>query len=149
MRTSWKSITASLPPWAERTTSLTNGCTIGIATMRKRRKIWQGLPSTKPLVSMTRDRTLRSRVTGNGHARFWIGGGGSNPVADHTQRKQAAYVDMNLHRLLCDDHMAETLERLTINQWVLCVVFSDTLGDQLLRCGIARQLCKQLIAFCG
>src|SRR5215469_18447600 len=53
--------------------------------MRKRRKIWQGLPSTKPLVSMTRDRTLRSRVTGNGHARFWIGGGGSNPVADHTQ----------------------------------------------------------------
>jgi hypothetical protein len=33
---------------------------------------------------MTRDRVLRSRVTGNGHARFWIGGGWSNPVADHT-----------------------------------------------------------------
>ncbi len=24
-------------------------------------------------------------MTGNDHARFWIGGGGSNPVADHTQ----------------------------------------------------------------
>jgi hypothetical protein len=28
-------------------------------------------------------------VTGNGHARFWIGGGGSNPVADHTQSRMA------------------------------------------------------------
>jgi putative transposase len=26
-------------------------------------------------------------VTGNPHARFWIGGGGSNPVADHTHSR--------------------------------------------------------------
>ena len=78
-------------------TSLTNGCTIGIATMRKRRKIWQGLPSTKPLVSMTRDRTLRSRLTGNGHARFWIGGGGSNPVADHTHVAISRFFLMLIH----------------------------------------------------
>jgi len=42
------------------------------------------LPNTKRLVSITIDHTLRSRVSGNTHARFWIGGGGSNPFADHT-----------------------------------------------------------------
>ena len=75
--------------------ALTGFRTIGIATMRKRRRIWQGLPSTKPLVSITRDRALRSRVTGNGHARFWIGGGGSNPVADHTQCITILYPSTN------------------------------------------------------
>ena len=29
-------------------------------------------------------RIAKLQVTGNGHAQFWIGGGGSNPVADHT-----------------------------------------------------------------
>jgi hypothetical protein len=29
-------------------------------------------------------RIAKLKVTGNGHAQFWIGGGGSNPVADYT-----------------------------------------------------------------
>jgi hypothetical protein len=98
-RTSWKSITVSLPLWAERTISPTNGYTIGIVTMRKRRRIWQELPGTKPRVSITRDRTLRSCVTGNAHARFWIGGGGSNPVADHTQKVHVSNFLSKLHML--------------------------------------------------
>ncbi len=42
------------------------------------------MPHTKRRVSLSYDHTLRSRVRGNAHARFWIGGGGSNPFADHT-----------------------------------------------------------------
>jgi hypothetical protein len=29
-------------------------------------------------------RIAKLKVTGNGHAQFWIGGGGSYPVTDHT-----------------------------------------------------------------
>src|SRR5258708_35878280 len=50
---------------------------------RKRRRYasdWQ------TQVSISNDHTLRSRVKGNFHARFWIGGGGGNPSADHTNR---------------------------------------------------------------
>src|SRR5207245_7938817 len=69
---------------AERTRGATNGSITGIATMKKPLRIWPGLPHTKRLVSISSDHTLRSRVIGNDHARFWIGGGGSNPFADHT-----------------------------------------------------------------
>src|SRR6266852_5164308 len=52
--------------------------------MRKLPKIWPGSPNTRRLVSITSDHTLRSRMRLTSHVRFWIGGGGSNPVADHT-----------------------------------------------------------------
>ncbi|HLQ28309.1 MAG TPA: hypothetical protein VK140_03620 [Ktedonobacteraceae bacterium] len=56
-----------------------------MATMRKPPRIERESLNTKRLVSITDDHTLRSRVLGNSHARFWIGGGGGDPVADHTE----------------------------------------------------------------
>ena len=76
---------------------------------------------------MTSDRTLRSRVTGNGHARFWIGGGGSNLVTDHTHTinkrletliKATRYIHINANinnKLLTINKRLETLIKITQN----------------------------------
>jgi hypothetical protein len=39
-------------------------------------------------VSITNDHALKSRVIGNDHARFGIGGDGSDPSADHKKDKR-------------------------------------------------------------
>lgn len=39
-------------------------------------------------MSLTGDHTLKSRVIGNDHARFGIGGERSDPLADHTKDKR-------------------------------------------------------------
>src|SRR2546428_4070211 len=40
-----------------------------------------------PLVSITNDHTLKSRMMGNYHVRFGSGGGGSNPFANHNHQE--------------------------------------------------------------
>src|SRR5258708_8843510 len=40
-----------------------------------------------PLVSITSDHTLKSRMMGNYHVRFGSGGGGSNPFANHNHQE--------------------------------------------------------------
>src|SRR6266436_8117710 len=40
-----------------------------------------------PLVSITNDHTLKSRMMGNYHVRFGSGGGGSNPFANHNHHE--------------------------------------------------------------
>src|SRR5258708_35325205 len=40
-----------------------------------------------PLVSITSDHTLKSRMMGNYHVRFGSGGGGSNPFANHNHHE--------------------------------------------------------------
>src|SRR3989454_6595851 len=40
-----------------------------------------------PLVSITNDHTLKSRMMGNYHVRFGSGGGGSNPFANHNHHQ--------------------------------------------------------------
>jgi len=51
-------------------------------------------------------------VKGNFHARFWIGGGGSNPFADHTQERSfAPFVNVSLEALVPPDHFYRHLER--------------------------------------
>ncbi len=39
-------------------------------------------------MSITNDHALKSRVIGNDHARFGIGGDGSDPSADHKKQKR-------------------------------------------------------------
>src|SRR2546422_6169024 len=76
---------------------------------RKRRRYasdWQ------TQVSISNDHTLRSRVKGNFHARFWIGGGGSNPFADHTKERTCApLINISLEELVPQDHFYRHLER--------------------------------------
>src|SRR6266704_271246 len=63
-------------------------------------------------VSISNDHTLRSRVKGNFHARFWIGGGGSNPFADHTKERHfAPLIHVSLEELVPADHFYRHLER--------------------------------------
>ena len=51
-------------------------------------------------------------MKGNFHARFWIGGGGSNPFADHTkERNFAALINVSLDELVPQDHFYRHLER--------------------------------------
>jgi hypothetical protein len=51
-------------------------------------------------------------VKGNVHARFWIGGGGSNPFADHTkERGFAPLLNVSLEELVPHDHFYRHLER--------------------------------------
>src|SRR6266705_6001654 len=66
----------------------------------------------KTQVSISNDHTLRSRVKGNFHARFWIGGGGSNPFADHTKERHfAPLINVSLEELVPQDHFYRHLER--------------------------------------
>src|SRR6266704_5651724 len=63
-------------------------------------------------VSISNDHTLRSRVKGNFHARFWIGGGGSNPFADHTKERHfASLINVSLEELVPSDHFYRHVER--------------------------------------
>src|SRR5260370_13376203 len=63
-------------------------------------------------VSISNDHTLRSRVKGNFHARFSIGGGGSNPFADHTkERSFAPLTNVSLEDLVPEGHFYRHLER--------------------------------------
>ncbi len=51
-------------------------------------------------------------MKGNFHARFWIGGGGSNPFADHTkERRFAPLITGSLEELVPADHFSRHLER--------------------------------------
>ena len=51
-------------------------------------------------------------MKGNFHARFWIGGGGSNPFADHTkERSFAPLVNVSLEDSVPEDHFYRCLER--------------------------------------
>ena len=51
-------------------------------------------------------------MKGNFHARFWIGGGGSNPFADHTkERSFAPLINVSLEELVPHDHFYRHLER--------------------------------------
>ncbi len=51
-------------------------------------------------------------MKGNFHARFWIGGGGSNPFADHTkERSFAPLINVSLEELVPPDHFYRHLER--------------------------------------
>src|SRR5258708_40049831 len=64
MMTCWKLTTVSPLPSVARMISATNGSIIATATMKKPLKILQLLPDTKRQVSLTSDRTLRSRMRG-------------------------------------------------------------------------------------
>src|SRR5438132_10882013 len=46
-----------------------------------------------PLVSITNDHTLKSRMMGNYHVRFGSGGGGSNPFANHNHQELSSVRD--------------------------------------------------------
>ena len=51
-------------------------------------------------------------MKGNFHARFWIGGGGSNPFADHTKERHfAPLIHVSLEELVPADHFYRHLER--------------------------------------
>ena len=51
-------------------------------------------------------------MKGNFHARFWIGGGGSNPFADHTkERSFALLVHVSLEELVPQNHFYRQLEK--------------------------------------
>ncbi len=50
-------------------------------------------------------------MKGNFHARFWIGGGGSNPFADHTKaRSFALLIHVSLEELVPQDHFYRHLD---------------------------------------
>ena len=88
METSWKSIISSREAKAVPTAETTNGCSISIATMSvtpELRKPKGYTSNWQAQVSITHDHTLKSRVKGNFHARFGIGGGESDLSADHSK----------------------------------------------------------------
>src|SRR2546425_8360643 len=83
-----------------------------MSVMRSSRKPKRFASDWQTQVSISNDHTLRSRVKGNFHARFWIGGGGSNPFADHTKKRNfAALINVSLDELVPQDHFYRHLER--------------------------------------
>jgi hypothetical protein len=59
----------------------------GIATMKDMRN--HEKDGCMPLVSITGDHTLKSRMMGNYHVRLGSGGGGSNPFANHDHHESS------------------------------------------------------------
>src|SRR6266436_3016536 len=62
-----------------------------------------------PLVSITNDHTLKSRMMGNYHVRFGSGGGGSNPFANHNHHELSKSVEKGGFGMPCTPAMASGL----------------------------------------
>src|SRR5256885_4851049 len=79
MEISGKSITSFRKAWGEPTRLATAKCSIDTAMINV-------MQTSQRPVSLSTDHTLRSRIRGNLHVRFWSRSGGSDPLAYGNQK---------------------------------------------------------------